>query len=803
MLVSYKWLQSYIDLDGITPSDLAEKLTKAGIEVDGIEMPGEGLKNLIVGHVLKSEKHPNADKLNRCLVDLGEEEPVQIICGAPNVAAGQKVIVAKPGARLPGNIKIKRSKIRGEVSNGMICSLQEIGFTTKVVPKDYADGIYVLPEESEVGTEIVPLFNMDDAILDLDLTANRADCMSMIGVAYEVGAILNRQVKLPEIKGRTSAERASDYIHLKVETPQDNPLYTAKIIKNVKIGPSPLWLQTRLMASGIRPHNNVVDVTNYILLEYGQPLHAFDYDRFGSKEVVVRRAKRDEKLTTLDDVERTLTEDHLVITNGIKPVALAGVMGGADSEVQTDTKTVLLESAYFNGTVVRKASRDHGLRSESSSRFEKGIDPNRVREAAERAAELIAELAGGEVLEGMVEADSLTIEPVKIDFELGKLNKRIGTNLFVDDVEKIIKRLQFSYQVNGESFTVTVPSRRWDIRLPEDMYEEIARLYGYDHIPKTLPMDVSFGGLTPYQKKRRIVRTCLEGLGLMQSITYSLTSEEKYSQFAMEKADPIELANPMSEAHSVLRLSLVPHLLDAVSYNLARKNKTVFLYEIGSVFYSKGKNCQPEEREHLAGAMTGLYVDHPWQGKKEPVDFYTVKGILDVLFEKLSVSRFITYEKGQLDGLHPGQTANILLDGKVIGFVGKINPDMEKWYDVKDVFVFELHLGELLMKETDELLYTSIPKFPSISRDIALIVDREISAGDLQRTIQDAGKDLLKEVKVFDVYEGENVPAGKKSIAFTLTYYDPERTLTDEEVVVEHEKILTAVKDAHGAELRK
>ncbi|WAA10200.1 phenylalanine--tRNA ligase subunit beta [Fervidibacillus albus] len=803
MLVSYKWLQSYVDLEGITPEELANQLTKSGIEVDGIERPSERLKNFVVGHVLEKEKHPNADKLNRCLVHIGEEEPVQIICGAPNVAAGQKVVVAKPGARLPGNVKIKRSKIRGEVSNGMICSLQELGLETKVVPKDFADGIYVLPEESVPGTDALPLLGLDDAVLDLDLTANRADCMSMIGVAYEVGAIFNRRVKLPEIKEKSSEERAADYIHVKVDNPQDNPLYTAKIIKNVKIGPSPLWLQTRLMASGIRPHNNVVDITNYILHEYGQPLHAFDYDRFGSKEIVVRRAKEGEKLTTLDEVERTLSEEHLVITNGIEPVALAGVMGGLDSEVQSDTKTVLLESAYFNGTVIRKASRDLGLRSESSSRFERGIDPQRVREAAERAADLIAELAGGEVLEGTVEADALTANPVKIEFALGNLNDRLGTELSIGDVEQIMDRLQFSYEIEGERITATVPSRRWDLHIPEDMYEEIARLYGYDNIPKTLPKGVALGGLSPYQRKRRMVRDCLEGAGLMQSVTYSLTSADQYAQFARRKTEPIQLANPMSEAHAVLRLSLVPHLLDAVSYNLARNNKQVFLYEIGSVFYSQGNDRLPEEREHLAGAMTGLYVDHPWQGKKDPVDFYTVKGILDALFDKLSIAQSIRYEKGEGDGLHPGQTANILLDGQVVGFIGKIAPEMEKRYDVKNVFVFELDLSKLLSWETTPLLYRPIPKFPSISRDIALIVDREVPAGDLKRTIQKAGGKLLKEVDVFDVYEGKNVSEGKKSIAFTLEYYDPERTLTDDQVVAVHEDILSAVKEAFGAELRK
>ncbi|MCU9614150.1 phenylalanine--tRNA ligase subunit beta [Caldibacillus lycopersici] len=804
MLVSYKWLQSFVDLGNITPEELAEKITKSGIEVEGIEQKSTTMKNIVVGHVLEKETHPNADKLNKCLVDLGEGEPVQIICGAPNVAAGQKVVVAKPGARLPGNIKIKKSKIRGEESNGMICSLQELGFEGKVVPKDYAEGIYVLPSDAIAGSDALELLNLNDAILELGLTPNRADCMSMYGVAYETAAILGKSVQIPKSNYTSSNEKTSDYISVTVEATADNPLYTAKVIKNVKIGPSPLWLQTRLMNAGIRPHNNVVDITNFILLEYGQPLHAFDYDRFGSKEIVVRRAKVGEKLTTLDDVERELSSDHLVITNGSEPVALAGVMGGANSEVQNDTTTILLESAYFTGAVVRKASKDHGLRSEASSRYEKGIDPKRIHLAAERAAALIAELAGGEVLDGLVEFDQLVTEPISIAIELSKVNQFLGTELSLDDVASILQRLQFPYQLDGEKISVSIPTRRWDLQIAEDMYEEIARIYGYDNLPTTLPKgEQTAGGLTAYQKKRRIVREVLEGAGVNQAITYSLTSKEKVSQFALTKAEPVELAMPMSEEHGVLRLSLIPHLLDAVSYNRARKNENVSLFEIGSVFLSNGAGVLPKESEHLAGALTGLYINHPWQAQKVVVDFYTVKGILEQLFKKLQLDTMIRYEKAEYEGMHPGQTANILLNDQVVGYVGKIHPSVEKQYDVKNVYVFELMLDELLHTNVPPLAYTMIPRFPSMTRDIALIVENGTTAGELEEIIRTAGGKLLKEAKVFDVYEGDKVEAGKKSVAFTLTYFDPSRTLTDEEVGKAHEKILTALKDRARAELRQ
>ncbi len=800
MYVSYKWLQDYVDLTGISPEELAEKITRTGIEVEDVEKKGEKLKKIVVGHVLTCEDHPNSDHLHLCQVDIGEEEPVQIVCGAPNVAAGQKVIVAKAGARIAGNVKIKKGKIRGEVSHGMICSLQELGFDGKVVPKEYADGIFVLPEDAEVGADALSLLNLDDAVLELSITANRADCMSMLGVAYETAAIFGKEVKLPEATVSETNEQARDYISVRVES-EDSPIYTAKVIKNVKIGPSPLWLQNKLMAAGIRPHNNVVDITNYVLLEYGQPLHAFDYDRFGSKEVLVRKAYEGEKMVTLDGTERTLRQEDLVITNGKEPVALAGVMGGLDSEVKDDTTTILLESAYFNGTSIRRTSRYHGLRSEASSRFERGIDPTRVRQASERAAALIAELAGGEVLEGTVAHEELRVEPVTVQVDRTKINRFLGTDLSIKEVEDMIQKLQFEYTLDNETFVVHIPSRRWDISIPEDMYEEIARIYGYDKIPTTLPVGAqTLGHLTPYQQKRRVVREVLEGAGLLQATTYSLTSKEKFGQFALQPAEPVQLSMPMSEEHAILRDTLIPHLLDSISYNRARKNSDVGLYEIGKVFYGKGAHVQPEEVEHLAVALTGLYVNHPWQGEKVPVDFYTVKGILGALFERLQLAG-IRYEKAEIDGMHPGQTAKIYVNDEVVGFLGKVHPTREKEYDVKNVFVFELDLEKLINMKSPFLSYTTIPKFPGITRDIALVVDQTQTAGELKDIIVSAGGKLLKEVNVFDVYVGDKVPENKKSVAFTLKYSDPERTLTDDEVNQVHENVVAALQSA-GAELR-
>jgi phenylalanyl-tRNA synthetase beta chain len=803
MFVSYKWLQEYVDLTGITAKELADKITKSGIEVETVEVLNKGAKGVVVGHVLEREQHPNADKLSKCLVDIGEGEPVQIICGAPNVAKGQKVAVAKVGAVLPGNFKIKKAKLRGEESHGMICSLQELGIESKLVAKEYADGIFVFPSDAPVGADALELLNLDDEVLELGLTPNRADCLSMIGVAYEVAAILGREVKLPTVELHETSENITDYISVKVEAPEDNPLYAARVVKNVKIGPSPLWMQTRLMAAGIRPHNNVVDITNYILLEYGQPLHAFDYDRLGSKEILVRRAKAGEKIVTLDDVERTLTEDHLVITNGTEPVALAGVMGGANSEVQNDTTTVLIESAYFTSATIRKASKDHGLRSEASTRFEKGIDPARTREALDRAAALMAEYAGGEIVSGVAEVNTLKQEEVVVTITLDRINGVLGTAITKEEVATILTNLQFAFTEDNGTFTITVPSRRRDISIPEDIIEEVARLYGYDNLPTTLPIAESQPGkLTPYQAKRRKVRRYLEDAGLFQAITYSLTSEEKATKFALETAEPIRLALPMSEERSVLRQSLIPHLLEVVSYNRARQIENVAVYETGAVYLAKGENELPEEKERLAGAVTGLWHAHLWQGEKKAVDFYVVKGILDGLFQLLGLTSRIEYKQAKREHMHPGRTADILLDGNVIGFVGQLHPSFQKENDLKETYVFELALTDLLNAEVEEIRYSPIPRFPSMTRDIALVVDKDVIAGDIQKTIVEAGGELLKEVSIFDVYEGDRLPEGKKSIAFSLRYFDPERTLTDEEVTNVHEQVVQAVSEKFGATLR-
>ncbi|ATP41384.1 phenylalanine--tRNA ligase subunit beta [Solibacillus sp. R5-41] len=801
MLVSLKWLSQYVDFESLTANELAEKITRAGIEVDAVIDRSQGMTNVVVGHVVSKEKHPEADKLNVCQVDVGEEELQQIVCGAPNVDAGQKVIVARPGAKLPGGIKIKKAKLRGQESNGMICSLQELGIEGRLVPKAYAEGIYVLPADSVPGADVLALLGLDDTVLELGLTPNRSDAMSMLGVAYDVAAILGQDVKLPVITYAKATEKATDLLKLRVENIEANPMYAAKVVKNIEVKDSPLWLQHYLMAAGVRPLNNVVDITNYVLMEYGQPLHAFDYDQLETGEIVTRLAKDGETMTTLDDQERKFASHNLVITNGLEAEAIAGVMGGAKSEVSNATKTVVIESAYFNPASVRRTSKEIGLRSDSSARFEKGVDPNRVLVAAERAAQLLAELANGEVLEGTVLVDELDKTPVRIVVSPDFINGRLGMKISLEDMLEILERLKFDVEAANGVLVIDAPTRRGDIKIPEDIVEEIARMYGYDEIPMSLPAGDQVGKLTAYQAGRRIVRNVMEGAGLYQAVTYSLTSSASAQKFALKEESTTKLLMPMSEDRSTLRQSLIPHLVEAASYNVARQAETVAFYEIGSVFFGQTADGTPVEEEHLALVLTGKWIDNSWQGEKKNVDFFVAKGMIEAVFAKLGLTNKVTYAKAVVDGLHPGRTAEILLDGEKIGVLAQLHPQEQKAMDVKETYVAELNLHAILKAAKEDLIYSVVPRFPVMTRDIALELDRTVPAGEMVEVIKNAGTKLLKDVKVFDVYEGEKMTEGKKSVAFSLKYFDPERTLTDDEVVAAHNKVLKALAEA-GAEVR-
>lgn len=781
MLISNEWLKEYVTIDD-SVSNLAERITRTGIEVDDLIDYTKDIKNLVVGFVKSKEKHPDADKLNVCQVDIGEDEPVQIVCGAPNVDAGQYVIVAKVGGRLPGGIKIKRAKLRGERSEGMICSLQEIGISSNYIPKSFESGIFVFSESQVPGTDALQALYLDDQVMEFDLTPNRADALSMIGTAYEVAALYNTKMTKPETTSNELELSANDELTVTIENEDKVPYYSARVVHDVTIEPSPIWMQVRLIKAGIRPINNVVDISNYVLLEYGQPLHMFDQDAIGSQQIVVRQANEGEKMTTLDDTERELLTSDIVITNGQTPIALAGVMGGDFSEVKEHTSNIVIEGAIFDPVSIRHTSRRLNLRSESSSRFEKGIATEFVDEAVDRACYLLQTYANGKVLKDRVSSGELGAFITPIDITADKINRTIGFDLSQNDIVTIFNQLGFDTEINDDVITVQVPSRRKDITIKEDLIEEVARIYGYDDIPSTLPVfeKVTSGQLTDRQYKTRMVKEVLEGAGLDQAITYSLVSKEDATAFAMQQRQTIDLLMPMSEAHASLRQSLLPHLIEAASYNVARKNKDVKLFEIGNVFFANGEGELPDQVEYLSGILTGDYVVNQWQGKKETVDFYLAKGVVDRVSEKLNLE--FSYRRADIDGLHPGRTAEILLENKVIGFIGELHPILAADNDLKRTYVFELNFDALMAVSVGYINYQPIPRFPGMSRDIALEVDQNIPAADLLSTIHAHGGNILKDTLVFDVYQGEHLEKGKKSIAIRLNYLDTEETLTDERV---------------------
>ncbi|HHA6843996.1 TPA: phenylalanine--tRNA ligase subunit beta [Staphylococcus aureus] len=781
MLISNEWLKEYVTIDD-SVSNLAERITRTGIEVDDLIDYTKDIKNLVVGFVKSKEKHPDADKLNVCQVDIGEDEPVQIVCGAPNVDAGQYVIVAKVGGRLPGGIKIKRAKLRGERSEGMICSLQEIGISSNYIPKSFESGIYVFSEAQVPGTDALQALYLDDQVMEFDLTPNRADALSMIGTAYEVAALYNTKMTKPETTSNELDLSANDELTVTIENEDKVPYYSARVVHDVTIEPSPIWMQARLIKAGIRPINNVVDISNYVLLEYGQPLHMFDQDAIGSQQIVVRQANEGEKMTTLDDTERELLTSDIVITNGQTPIALAGVMGGDFSEVKEQTSNIVIEGAIFDPVSIRHTSRRLNLRSESSSRFEKGIATEFVDEAVDRACYLLQTYANGKVLKDRVSSGELGAFITPIDITADKINRTIGFDLSQNDIVTIFNQLGFDTEINDDVITVLVPSRRKDITIKEDLIEEVARIYGYDDIPSTLPVfdKVTSGQLTDRQYKTRMVKEVLEGAGLDQAITYSLVSKEDATAFSMQQRQTIDLLMPMSEAHASLRQSLLPHLIEAASYNVARKNKDVKLFEIGNVFFANGEGELPDQVEYLSGILTGDYVVNQWQGKKETVDLYLAKGVVDRVSEKLNLE--FSYRRADIDGLHPGRTAEILLENKVVGFIGELHPILAADNDLKRTYVFELNFDALMAVSVGYINYQPIPRFPGMSRDIALEVDQNIPAADLLSTIHAHGGNILKDTLVFDVYQGEHLEKGKKSIAIRLNYLDTEETLTDERV---------------------
>lgn len=803
MKLSYEWLSEWLDLSQITPEELGEKMSRTGIEVDSVTDLSKDLDKIVVGYTMEVKDHPDSDHLHMVTVDVNEEEPLQIVCGAPNIAKGQKVIVALHGARIAGGHKIKKGKLRGVVSQGMICSLEELGLSSSVTPKAYEDGIYVFEDPSiEVGMSAIEALALDSAVVELDLTANRADALSMRGAVHEIAAIYGLSHSLDaDVFEKGGASSQTDMMSVNVENAEDTFAYHMMVIKNVKVQASPQWLQNRLMACGIRPINNIVDVTNYVLLEYGQPLHAFDYDKLENKRILVRRATQGETLITLDGIERELT-DELIITDGHKPLALAGVMGGADTEITDSTTNVALEFALFHPRLIRKASQKHNLRSESSARFEKGINRATVVQAGKRAAQLIAELGEGTLCEEVASSHHYELEDVIVSIRLSRLNHVLGTELTKDVVLKIFNQLDFPAEWKEDTFFVHVPPHRYDISIEADLVEEVGRIYGYDLLPETLPICSSTqGGLTDKQRFVRWTRTLLQGAGLSQAYTYALTSPEKATWFTKESNDVVRLDLPMSEERSVLRQSMLASLLEAVQYNTARSQQDIRLFEVGRVFSQNDEGYH--EKEMVAGIVTGNWTNKSWNASNEVVNFYHVKGMLEAYFEQIGCKDKVTYRPLQdISQLHPGQSAEILLEGEAIGVIGKIHPQLQKELSVKDTFVFELALLPLLAESLKQADIYAVPKYPGMSRDIALQVPVNVSHEQIKDLIMKHGGEYLVEIHLFDLYQGEHIAKGYKSLAYSLSFLNRERTLTDEEILQAMESITTALLSMEGVSIR-
>lgn len=801
MLVSYKWLKELVDIN-VSSAELAEKMSTTGIEVEGVEVPAEGLSKLVVGHVLSCEDVPETH-LHLCQVDTGDDEPRQIVCGAPNVQAGINVIVAIPGARIADNYKIKKGKIRGMESLGMICSLQELGLPDSIIPKEFSEGIQILPDNAIPGDSIFSYLDLDDEIIELSITPNRADALSMRGVAHEVAAIYGKELKFPVKTPQESSKATSDLISVAIES--DKVLtYASRVVENVTVQASPQWLQNRLMNAGIRPINNVVDVTNYVLLYFGQPMHAFDFNKFESGDILARQARNGEKIVTLDGEERDLIDQDIVITVNDKPVALAGVMGGKATEIDSHSKTVVLEAAVFDGKAIRKTSGRLNLRSESSSRFEKGVNYDTVIEALDFAAAMLEELAGGQVLAGYLQAGQVPTEPVQVLTTLDYVNVRLGTNLAYSDIEDVFAKLGFGLSGDAQAFTVSVPRRRWDISIQADLVEEIARIYGYDKLPTTLPeAGGTAGELTASQLLRRRVRAIAEGAGLTEIISYALTTPEKAQAFAIESSHLTELMWPMTIERSALRQNIVSGMLDTIAYNVARKQKNLAIYEIGKVFEQNAdpKVDLPNERDTFAFALTGLVAEKDFQTQATAVDFYYAKGILENLFSKLNLKVTFVAEK-DMASMHPGRTARILLGEETIGFLGQVHPQVANDYDIPETYVAELNLQAIETNMASTQIFTEISKQPAVSRDIALLVDDQLSHQDIVTIIEGLGLKYLESIKLFDVYAGANIEPGKKSMAYSLTFQNPQESLRDEEVAKYMNKISEALLEKANAQVR-
>ena len=797
MLLPINWVKDYVEID-MESRELADKLTMTGSNAEEVITLREDITNVVVGKILSVEPHPNADKLVVCKVDVGTET-IQVVTGADNVAEGQLVPVALHGSTLPGGITIKRGKLRGVESQGMMCSGEELELKDEDYPGAEVDGILILQEDYPLGMDIKQALDLGGDVIDFEITSNRPDCLSVVGMAREIAATTNRPWSMPEISIATGIGDIVDELKVEVENTDLCPRYLARVVKDIKIQPSPQWMRRRLAAAGVRPINNIVDITNYVMLELGQPMHAFDLDKVEGRKIIVRNAKPGETLITLDDKQRKLTPDMLVIADTNKPIALAGVMGGANSEITEETKQIVFESALFNGASIRMTSKKLGLRSESSARFEKGLDINMALTAVERAAQLVQELGAGTVVEGCIDVLGASTDKRKLTVRWSRINQILGLNLTIEQITDILTRLGLEVSVDSETITAVIPTYRNDIEGIADLAEEVARIYGYDRIPLTLMENSAAKGTrTEKQKLVRKIKTALTGMGMYEAITYSFTSLNVYETIGM--TDPsdypnvVRISNPLGEDQSIMRTTMLPAMLEVLSHNYNRRIENCRIFEINPIFLPKALPLTDLPDEVLTLAM-GEYGDN--------VDFYALKGKIEVLVSLLGLDSRITFQPAKHPALHPGRTAEILMDGENIGVFGQIHPKIAENYETDTGAVLgELNLQAMLDQADTNRQYKALPRYPAVTRDLAIIVDKKVQAAQILELIQKGGGNILEEVSLFDIYQGSQIPEGHKSMAYALSYRAPDRTLKDDEVNKAHQRIVGLLETELGAKLR-
>ncbi len=806
MNTSLSWIKAYVPGLDVTAQEYTDAMTLAGTKVEGYEALDADLDKIVIGQIDKIEKHPDADKLIICQVNVGEET-VQIVTGANNVKEGDKVPVVldggrvagghEPGSRVAGGVKIKKGKLRGIESRGMMCSIEELGSNRDMYPEAPEEGIYIFPEDAKVGADAVEALGLNDVVFEYEITSNRVDCFSVVGIAREAAATFGKEFHPPVVTETGNSEDVNDYIKVTVEDQELCPRYCARVVKNIKIGPSPKWMQRRLASVGIRPINNLVDITNYVMEEYGQPMHAYDLDTIANHEIIVRTAREGEKFTTLDGQERQMDETVLMICDGERSVGIAGIMGGENSMITDDVKTMLFEAACFDGTNIRKSSKKVGLRTDASGKFEKGLDPNNAQAAIDRACQLVEEMGAGEVVGGMVDVYGKRKEPVRVPFDQDEINRLLGTEISKEDMIGYFRKIGLEY--DDAANEVIAPTFRHDLFRMADLAEEVARFYGYDNIPTTLPRgEATTGKLSFKLRVEEIARDIAEFCGFSQGMTYSFESPKVFDKLRIPEDSPlrraVEIMNPLGEDYSIMRTTSLNGMLTSLATNYNRRNKKVRLYELGNIYLPKTLPLTelPEERMQFTLGMYG-------EG-----DFFNMKGVVEEFFEKVGMQGKETYDPNSgKPYLHPGRQANIIYDGTVVGYLGEVHPDIADAYEIgTKAYIAVLDMPEIVERASFDRKYTGIARFPAVTRDISMVMPKEVLAGQVEEVIEKKGGAYLESYALFDLYEGAQIKEGCKSMAYSIVFRAKDKTLEDAEVSEAMGRILKAL-EGMGIELRK